>query len=109
MADDPLDMGDATPEERERTDRFGQHVGVKADRKERARSGADESIWSWFGMMGLVGWSVAVPTVAGVALGRWIDTRWPSDISWTLTLLVLGVALGCYAAWHWVMREGRHG
>jgi len=56
-------------------------------------------------MFGLVGWSVAVPAVAAIALGVWIDTRYPSQYSWTLMLLVVGVTIGCFNAWYWVTRE----
>ena len=101
MANDEFDRT-----QRERAGQFSDTVGHKAERKIRARSGANESIWNWLGMMGLVGWSVALPCVAGIAIGRWIDRRWPSGVSWTLTLLVLGVVVGCYTAWHWIRREG---
>jgi ATP synthase protein I len=58
-----------------------------------------------FSMMGLVGWSVAVPCLIGTALGIWIDAHHVSHYSWTLMLLVLGLLLGCYNAWYWVSRE----
>ena len=58
-------------------------------------------------MFGIIGWSVAVPTVACIALGVWIDTRWPSPYSWTLMLLFVGIVLGCVNAWYWVTRERR--
>lgn len=79
----------------------------KAKQMELARKHRRESAWYGLGMFGLVGWSVAVPVVAGVALGVWIDRRWPGDISWTLTLLLAGAALGAFNAWYWVQREGR--
>jgi len=56
-------------------------------------------------MFGLVGWSVAVPTVVLLALGIWIDGQTNSPYSWTLMLLVIGIALGCLNAWYWVKRE----
>jgi ATP synthase protein I len=43
--------------------------------------------------------------VAGIALGVWIDAKWPSRFSWTLMLLFAGVALGCFNAWRWVEKE----
>lgn len=58
-------------------------------------------------MFGLVGWAVTVPTLAGVALGWWIDGKTEGEVSWTLNLLVVGLLLGCWNAWHWVEREGR--
>jgi ATP synthase protein I len=56
-------------------------------------------------MMGLIGWSVAIPTLAGAALGLWLDANHPASFSWTLTLLILGLLVGCLNAWHWVSRE----
>lgn len=80
----------------------------KAAQMAKARKQRQQSAWYGLGMFGLVGWSVAVPIVAGAALGVWIDDRWPSDTSWTLILLLAGAALGCLNAWYWVQREGRH-
>jgi len=58
-------------------------------------------------MTGLIGWSVVVPTLAGVALGIWLDKHHPGGHSWTLMLLVIGLAIGCLNAWHWVARENK--
>lgn len=80
-------------------------VARKARRKERARKRGTDGVWSWLGMFGLVGWSIAVPTLIGVMLGVWLDRRFPGRPSWTLTLLVIGLALGCLNAWQWVRRE----
>jgi ATP synthase protein I len=82
-------------------------VAAKQDRKLQARRVGEQSAWFGLGMFGLVGWSVAVPTLIGIALGLWIDARWPSRFSWTIMLLVLGVTVGCLNAWWWVQREGR--
>ncbi len=58
-------------------------------------------------MMGLVGWSVAVPTLLGAALGLWLDQHYPGAHAWTLALLVAGLCLGCANAWHWVAQEDK--
>lgn len=80
-------------------------VGSKAERKLKARRDAARGVWFGLGMFGIVGWSVAVPTLAFLALGIWIDRRWPSQYSWTLMLLVLGALIGCANAWYWISRE----
>lgn len=80
-------------------------VKIKEARKIRARDRKDHSVWFGLGMFGLVGWSVSIPTVVGIALGVWIDLRWPSRYSWTLMLLIIGIAIGCLNAWFWVSRE----
>ena len=56
-------------------------------------------------MMGLIGWSVVIPTLLGAALGLWLDKRYPGTQSWTLMLLVIGLIIGCLNAWHWVDSE----
>jgi hypothetical protein len=58
-------------------------------------------------MFGLVGWSVAIPTVAGALFGVWLDHLWPSRISWTLTCLFVGLLWGCRQAWFWIEKESQ--
>jgi len=58
-------------------------------------------------MMGLIGWSVVIPTLLGAALGLWLDKRHVGDRSWTLALLVAGLMAGCLNAWHWVDKEDK--
>ena len=86
---------------------FSQEVGVKAARKLKAQRRVTQTVWSGLGMMGMVGWSVAVPTLLGAALGLWLDEHYPGGHSWTLALLAIGLALGCFNAWHWVAKEDR--
>jgi len=86
---------------------FIQQVGEKAARKLKAQRHVTQTVWSGLGMMGLVGWSVAVPTLLGAALGFWLDKHYPGGRSWTLMLLAIGLGLGCFNAWHWVAKEGR--
>lgn len=85
--------------------RFEERVGRTEERKVRARKEKDRGVWFGLGMFGLVGWSVAVPTVAFLALGVWIDGSYPSRFSWTLMLLFVGVVLGCLNSWYWIKRE----
>jgi ATP synthase protein I len=84
---------------------FAGQVGVKAARKLKARGGNGQDVWFGLGMMGLIGWSVVVPTLLGAALGIWLDKHFPGGHSWTLALLVAGLAIGCANAWHWVAKE----
>ena len=85
--------------------KFGREVRAKAVRKLHARRNPTPGVWSGLGMMGLIGWSVVVPTLLGTALGIWLDHRHPGSHSWTLALLVAGLAVGCLNAWKWVANE----
>ena len=79
-------------------ERMIRQVGAEQDRILRARQRKNGS-WSAIAILGVVGWSVALPTLAGIAIGLWIDNRWPSRFSWTLMLLIGGLVLGCVNAW----------
>jgi ATP synthase protein I len=84
---------------------FAELVGVKATRKLKAQRNETTGVWFGLGMMGLIGWSVVVPTLLGAALGIWLDQRHPGGWPWTLTLLFAGLVIGCFNAWHWVEKE----
>jgi ATP synthase protein I len=84
---------------------FVGQIGVKAVRKLKARRNPAPGVWFGLGMMGLIGWSVVVPTLLGAALGLWLDKHHADTHSWTLALLVAGLTLGCFNAWHWVAKE----
>jgi ATP synthase protein I len=86
---------------------LGKQVGAKAARKLKARRKSTPGIWFGLGMMGVVGWSVVVPTLLGTALGIWIDNRYPGKYSWTLMLLLIGLIIGCLTAWFWVAKEDK--
>jgi ATP synthase protein I len=83
-------------------------VRRREQRKLKARREKDRSVWFGLGVFGIVGWSVVIPTLAGIALGVWIDTRSDSPYAWTLMLLFVGLAVGCLNAWYWVRQESRH-
>lgn len=86
-------------------DQLREQVAKKEQRKMKARREQGRSIWYGLGMFGLVGWSIAVPTVAGIAIGIWIDRTWQHKFSCTLMCLFVGVVIGCSIAWYWVKRE----
>ncbi len=97
MADRPHGQPRPTPP-------LADKIGSSEPRKLKARRGRHQSIRFGLGMMGLVGWSIAIPTLAGALLGLWIDRHRTGSASWTLMLLILGVAVGCLNAWHWVRK-----
>jgi ATP synthase protein I len=84
---------------------FVRQVASKAVRKLRAQHAGGQSVWFGLGMSGLIGWSVAVPTLGGAMLGLWWDHRHPGAHSWTLMLLAIGLVVGCANAWHWVSEQ----
>lgn len=98
---------DSEPHQSTQSDRFAREVDTKASRKLKAMQRHDSGVWFGLGMMGLIGWSVVVPTLVGTAVGMWLDHHFPRGQSWTLMLLIAGLLLGCFNAWMWVVKEDK--
>jgi ATP synthase protein I len=89
------------------TPALGREIGAAVARKLKARRHPTPGVWFGLGMMGLIGWSVVIPTLLGAALGMWLDQHHPGKHAWSLALLAAGLAIGCFNAWHWVAKEER--
>lgn len=92
--------------EKSDADSFSARIALMEKRKLKARD-ESKNVWFGLGMFGMVGWSVTVPAVAGALLGVWLDKSHPVAFSWTLSLLIAGLIIGCLIAWYWVRSEDR--
>ncbi len=94
-------------DQNKRHEQLCRQIGIKESRKLRAQKNNLKTIWYGFSMMGLIGWSITIPTLLGAGFGRFLDERFPTDESWTLIFLVTGLVLGCFNAWRWLAKEDR--
>lgn len=92
-------MSDLDPQQEEMV----KAVQARAGRDREARR--KPTLIRHLGQIGVLGWQIVLPTLGGLALGRWADGRGQSGIFWTGALLVVGLALGCWSAWRWVQRQ----
>jgi ATP synthase protein I len=72
---------------------------LKRAKTKAAVSGLD------LGMIGTVGWMVALPVIVGILLGVWLEDLIPGRFPWILVLMLAGLATGMITAWIWLMRE----
>jgi ATP synthase protein I len=88
-------------------DEFGRAVARDTDRiSKRPRRKGNPMLG--LATLGVIGWSVVVPVLIGIAAGIALDRRFPqARISWTLSLLFAGLGLGIFNAIYWVDREQR--
>ena len=93
-------------EEPEKTS-FSRQVDAKAALKLRTLRHPPRSVWLGFGVSGVIGWTVAVPTLVGAMLGLFLVLRYGEGRPWTLMLLIAGLCIGCFQAWNWVEREDK--
>ncbi|MCX7636184.1 MAG: hypothetical protein N2Z74_10630, partial [Syntrophales bacterium] len=68
-----------TPRERrlKQAEEFTRKVAIKERRRIKGKTQTDNGLWFGLGVFGIVGWSVAIPTLIGTAIGFWIDQSWP--------------------------------
>jgi len=86
---------------------FQEQLDAKVKRKLKSQRSSNQGVWFGLGMMGLIGWSVVVPTLLGAAIGAWLDRNHTASHSWTLTLMIAGLVIGCWSAWQWVAKEDK--
>ena len=93
------------PDPTRQRERFISEVDAREKRRIRAQRKKGDEFWFGLGTFGMVGWSVSVPTILGIFIGVWLDLKWPGRISWTISLLVVGLIVGCLNAWFWLNRQ----
>lgn len=86
-------------------DSSAETIRRSAKRMQRARNKPGESPLRGFGVFGIVGWSIAVPIVAGAFLGHRLNRVAPQDFSWTIALILGGAVVGVVIAWSWLSKE----
>lgn len=87
------------------TGKLDEAVRLRRERRARWRREGERAIWQNLAMIGALGWTIVTPTLLGIFAGRWLDRTFQSGIFWTLGLLVLGLAVGCWLAWNRIHRE----
>lgn len=60
----------------------------------RRRDPSGASFWRSLSVLGTIGWSIALPAVAGAWLGHRLDVRLDTGVRFTLMFLVAGVLIG---------------
>lgn len=65
----------------------------------------ERSLLRSLGSVGALGWLIVAPMLGGLALGRWLDGKAGTGITFTGGLLVAGAALGWWLAWRRMHQE----
>lgn len=64
--------------------------------------------WQSIATFGVIGWMIALPTVIGAYLGKYMDSKitGPEGISWTITFILIGLGIGIYTVWRFFFYRG---
>jgi ATP synthase protein I len=72
----------------------------------RRAEGERRSVWAQAAALGALGVSMVLPVVVGAYAGRWLDARQAGYSStWTVSLIILGLAVGIYNASRYLQRR----
>jgi ATP synthase protein I len=94
MTDKPEDM-----------DGLVQTAKRESERHRRWLAEGEPGVGRRLAQIGVLGWMIVVPMLAGMALGRWLDGIRHSGVFWTAPLLMIGLGFGCWSAWKWIQRS----
>lgn len=86
--------------------RFSEKVEKSAEELTRSRK-EKSRFWHYAQMLGVGGWLFVIPVVAGAYLGRYLDRKLGGEISWTITFMIIGIAVGIYNIWYFLLRKSR--
>jgi ATP synthase protein I len=87
-------------------DKSAKDIGNQAKRMKNARDNPGPSPLRGISTFGMIGWSIALPTVGGAFVGLWLEKIAPQKFSWTVALILGGIVLGSAIAWAWIDKEG---
>ena len=74
-------------------------------RDEAAQRDPEPSLARRFGQIGVLGWLIVLPTLAGLWLGHRLDRWLGSGITLAAALLMAGAGLGLWLALRWVHEQ----
>ena len=74
-------------------------------RAEEARSHPEPSLGSRLGQIGVLGWTIIIPTLLALVLGRWLDRQLATGVFFSAPLLMLGAGIGLWLAFRWMHRQ----
>lgn len=86
--------------------KLSEKVGKSAEELIKARK-EQSRFWHYAQILGVGGWLFVIPVVAGAYIGRYLDEKSRGNISWTITLIIIGIAVGAYNIWYFLLRKSQ--
>ena len=93
--------------DRKRTPDQDQGSQKSEPREEQTRQTPSPGSVGLLARMTTLAWNLVIPIVGGVLLGHYLDQRSGNGLTWTLSLLVLGVMIAFSNLYNLYMEHGR--
>lgn len=79
-----------------------QSLRRQAERLQYTRNQPAPSPLLGFSYFGIIGWSIALPSVLGAFLGQFLNQVAPQRFSWVVALILGGLVIGVFLAWSYI-------
>ncbi len=96
------------PGESKDSERIACAAREAASRERMARDEPEPSLGNRLGQIGILGWTIVIPTLLGLVIGHWLDRHFGTGVFFSAPLLMVGAALGLWSAWKWMHRQTRN-
>ncbi len=87
------------PDNNER-DEMLKVIRTTQDRRQKWQEEGERPQWKNLSMIGALGWRIVAPTLLGVLLGRWLDSKLGTGVTFSGALTFAGACFGFFLAWH---------
>lgn len=75
------------------------------ERREKAAREGERTLAQNLVWMGTLGWLIVAPMLAGMFVGRWIDHRFGTGVTFASALCIAGIVIGSLLGWRKVARR----
>lgn len=76
-----------------------------AEREQLRLTDPEPSLGRRFGQIGILGWMIVIPVLAGIAAGSWLDRLLGTGIALSAALTMAGAVLGLWLAFRWMHEQ----
>lgn len=74
-------------------------IRTSESRRKKWREEGERPLWKNLSMVGALGWLIVVPTLLGVFIGRWLDGKLGTGVTFSGALTFAGACCGFFLAW----------
>jgi ATP synthase protein I len=78
---------------------------LAAERDALRHKDAEPSLGQRLGQIGVLGWAIVLPALAGLFLGRGLDRTYASGVFFSAPMVMIGAGVGFWLAWKWMSRQ----
>lgn len=58
-----------------------------------------------FRVFGIIGWSLLIPVLLGIAGGIWLEKTFKDVFPWSAILILVSLSVGVLNAWFWIVQN----